>query len=60
MMTTKIMVTIRHTIIIMKYKISFWRGVKPCFGVEVSFAMRPKMVRSPVSKIRPNAVPETQ
>jgi len=60
MITTMIIVTMRQTMMATKIKISFCRGVRPAFGALVSFAMRPKTVRSPVSTTKPQALPETQ
>jgi hypothetical protein len=53
-------VSMRQTMMPTKMRISFCRGVKPALGALVSFAMRPKTVRSPVSTTRPQALPETQ
>lgn len=41
-------------------RISFCRGVMPVFGSDVSFAMRPKIVVSPVATQMPKALPEIQ
>jgi len=43
-----------------KRKISLCKGVIPILGSEVSFAMRPKMVLSPVATHTPMQLPETQ
>lgn len=44
----------------MKRRISFWSGVISVLGSEVSFAIRPKMVLSPVETQTPMQLPETQ
>lgn len=43
-----------------KRNISFWSGVMPVLGSDVSFAMRPKMVLSPVATQMPKQLPLMQ
>jgi hypothetical protein len=53
-MTTQVM---KSDMIITNRRISFCSGVMPVLGFEVSFAMRPKIVLSPVATQIPRQLP---